>query len=158
MKYSRFSLIAWVFLVSTQKVTLLFLNSWILFHWMDVLNFIDICLLLDIHLFKNFHHSKQLCMFIFASLSICFFWFYAYEWILKYHGLRGLKLNKRGKSVLCTLCTLLMIIKDWGFLQVTGCDVPGFHKQLWSKREEHSTFLRRILLWKHSSLCWQYIK
>ena len=45
-------------------------------------------------------------------------------------------------------------VKGWGFQQITGCDVPGFCKQLLWKREEDYT-PKKIHLWKNSTLCWQ---
>lgn len=115
------------------------------FHWMNVLNFIDNCLLLDICLFENFHYPKWLCIFTFAYLSSCFLWICAYEWIRKYLGLKCLIVNTGGKSVLCTFCTLLMDIKGWGFLQVTGCDVPGFCNSCFQKGKNITLFRKESI-------------
>lgn len=137
----------------------LFFNSCKVFHWMDILNFINnFLLLLDTCLLQKFTILNNYIL-ILAYLFTCFLIIYSYKWILKYFGLKNETINTWEK-----VCTeyilypiLITVMKGWGFPQVTQCDVPCFRKQLLSKREEHCTPKKKIHVWKHSSLCWQNI-
>lgn len=118
-------------------------NSCIVFHRMDILNFAgNFLLLLDTCLFQKFCDATWLWIFVFAYLSTCFLKICVYEWNLKFLGLKDSIVNTRWEESLCCVHFVpnsYYGIKGWGFRQITGCDVPGFCKQLFSKREEHYT-------------------